>query len=88
MWSGRLNKTNYQTKIVVETAGGITKSAGGKTSVKFLRTYIDTHGIPKSIKIDQFSGFKGKLMKNVCTKHNIEEKFCPVGDHRGCGLVE
>ena len=66
----------------------ITKSTGGKSSVKFLRTYIDTHGIPESIRIDQFSGFKGKTMKKFCTKNNIEQKFCPVGDHRGCGLVE
>ena len=38
----------------------ISKSTGGKSSVKFLRTYIDTHGIPESIRNDQFSGFKGK----------------------------
>ena len=67
-----------------------------KTSVKFLRTYIyiyiyiyiATHGIPESIRTDQFSGFKGKTMKKFCTEHNIEQKFSPVGDHRGCGLVE
>ena len=55
----------------------ITKSTGDKSSVKFLLTYIETHGIPESIRTDQF-----------CTGHNIEQKFCPVGDHRGCGLVE
>ena len=27
-------------------------------------------------------------MKKFCLEHNIEQKFCPVGDHRGCGLVE
>ena len=27
-------------------------------------------------------------MKNFCAENNIEQKFCPVGDHRGCGLVE
>ena len=41
----------------------ITKSTGGKSSVKFLRTYIDAHGIPESIRTDQLSGFKGKTMK-------------------------
>ena len=66
----------------------ITKSTGGKSSVKFLRTYIDTHGIPESIRTDQFSGFKGKTMRKFCIEHNIEQKFCPVGDHRGCGPVE
>ena len=27
-------------------------------------------------------------MKKFCTENNITQKFCPVGDHRGCGLVE
>ena len=27
-------------------------------------------------------------MKKFCTENNISQKFCPVGDHRGCGLVE
>ena len=66
----------------------ITKSTGGKSSIKFLRSYIDIHGIPESIRTDQFSGFKGKAMKKFCSDNNIEQKFCPVGDHRGCGLVE
>ena len=48
----------------------VTKSTSGKCTVKFLRSYIDTHGI------------------KFCTELNIEQKFCPVGDHRGCGLVE
>ena len=66
----------------------ITKTSGCKSSVKFLRTCTDTHGIPKSVRTDQFSGFKGKSLKKFCIEHNIEQKFCPVGDHRGCGLVE
>ena len=66
----------------------ITKSTGGKSSKQFLRSYIDIHGIPESIRTDQFSGFKGKTMQKSCSDNNIEQKFCPVGDHRGCGLVE
>ena len=66
----------------------VTKSTGGKSTIKFLRTYIDTHGIPESIKTDQFSGFKGKAMKKFCTENIITQKFCPVGDYRGCGSVE
>ena len=27
-------------------------------------------------------------MKKFCLENNIEQKFCPVGDRRGCGLVE
>ena len=66
----------------------ITKSTGGESSIKFLRSYIDIHGIPESARTDQFSGFKGKSMRKFCSDNNIEQKFCPVGDHRGCGLVE
>ena len=56
--------------------------------MKFLRTYIDTHGIPESIRTDQFSGFKKKTMKKFCVDHIIVHKICPFGDHGGCGLVE
>ena len=66
----------------------VTKSTSGKSTVKFLRSYIDTHGVPESIRSDQFSGFKGKTFKKFCSELNIEQKFCPAGDHRGCGLVE
>ena len=66
----------------------ITESTGGKSSVKFLRTYVDTHGIPEYVRTDHFSGFKGKTMQKFCSDHNIEQKSCPVGDHRGCGSVE
>ena len=27
-------------------------------------------------------------MKKFCSEHNIDQKFCPVGDHRRYGLVE
>ena len=27
-------------------------------------------------------------MQKYCSDNNIEQKFCPVRDHRGCGLVE
>ena len=66
----------------------VTKSTGGKSTIKFLRSYIDMHGILESIKTDQYSGFKGKTMKKFCLENNIERKFCQVGEHRGCGLVE
>ena len=59
-----------------------------KTSTKFLRSYIDIHGIPESIRTDQFSGFKGKTMQKYCSDNNFKQNFCPVGDHRGCALVE
>ena len=27
-------------------------------------------------------------MEKFCKKNIISQKLCPVGDHRGCGLVE
>ena len=42
----------------------------------------------QSIRTDQFSGFKGKAKKKFCSENNREQKFYPVADHRGCGLVE
>ena len=41
----------------------VTKSTSGKCTVKFLRSYIDIHGIPESIRSDQFSGFRGENTK-------------------------
>ena len=66
----------------------ITRSSGGRKIIKFLKSYIQQHSIPKSIKTDQYSGFKNKLVQNFCQGKNIAQYFCPVGDHRGCGLVE
>ena len=34
-----------------------------------------------------FQDIRGNT-KNFCTELNIEQKFCPVGDHRGYALVE
>ena len=53
-----------------------------------MRSYKDTHGSPESLRSEQFSGYYGKTLKHSCADHNIEEKFCPVGDRCGCGLVE
>ena len=66
----------------------ITRSTGGRKINKFLKTYIQQHSIPKSIKTDQYSGFKNKLVQAFCKDKNIAQNFCPVVDHCGCGLVE
>ena len=66
----------------------ITRSTGGRKIIKFLKSYIQQHSIPKSIKTDQCSGFKNKLVQNFCQDKKIAQYFCPVGNHRGCGLVE
>ena len=59
-----------------------------KKVIKFLEAYIRMHGIPKSIRTDHGSGFKSALLKKFCENLGIDHILCPVGDHRGCGLVE
>ena len=49
----------------------ITRSTGGRKIIKFLKSYI--HSIPKSIKTDQYSGFKNKLVQALCKDKNIAQ---------------
>ena len=66
----------------------ILKSTGSNKIIKFLKSYISTHGVPRRIKTDQFSGFKSKELEEFCKGIGIDQDFCPVDDHRGCGIVE
>ena len=50
--------------------------------------YIETHGIPRSIRLDQAKCFIGHQVKTFCNKNNIEIIEAPVNDHRAIGLVE
>ena len=56
--------------------------------IKFLSKYIALHGIPRTIRTDQGSGFISKEVRQFCLEHNIKVIFSPVGDHRATGLVE
>ena len=50
--------------------------------------YIETHGIPRSIRLDQAKCLIGHQIKTFCNKNNIEIIEAPVNDHRAIGLVE
>ena len=50
--------------------------------------YIETHGIPRSIRLDQAKCLIGYQVKTFCNKNNIEIIEAPVNDHRAIGLVE
>ena len=63
----------------------LTCSTGAKKIIKFLSGYISTHSTPKSIKTDQYSGFKNELVNDFCKNKEIKHIFCPVGYHRGFG---
>ena len=66
----------------------ITSSTSAKSIINFLSKYIALHGIPRTIRKDQGSGFISKEVREFCHEHNIKVIFSPVGDHRATGLVE
>ena len=66
----------------------ITKTTGAKKVIKFLKSHIQFHGLPHSIRTDHGSGFKNDLVQQFCFSRGIKHIFSPVGDHRGSGLVE
>ena len=63
-------------------------NANGVNVVKFLRDYAYTHGIPRTIRLDQATCLVGKQVTNYCNENNINILDAPVGDHRAIGLVE
>ena len=73
--------SKYPTVIIVE-------KASGTNVVKFLRNYAYTHGIPRTIRLDQATCLVGKQVTNYCNENNIDILDAPVGDHRAIGLVE
>ena len=62
--------------------------ANGPNVLKFLDMHIETHGIPRSIGLDQAKCLVGHQVKTFCNKNNIEIIEAPVNDHRAIGLVE
>ena len=66
----------------------ITSSTSAKSNINFLSKYIALHGIPRTIRTDQGSGFISKDVRTFYYEHNIKVIFSPVGDHRATGLVE
>ena len=66
----------------------ITSSTSAKSIINFLSKYIALHGIPRTIRTDQGSGFISKEVREFCHEHNIKVIFSPLGAHRATGLVE
>ena len=56
--------------------------------IKFLDNYMHTHGVPRSLRIDQARCLIGNQVRNFCTKNNINLIPAPANDHRAIGLVE
>ena len=62
--------------------------ANGPNVLKFLDMYIETHGIPRSIRLDQAKCLVGNQVKTFCNKNKIDIIEALVNDHRAIGLVE
>ena len=55
--------------------------------VEFLLEYIATKGIPKRIKTDPGTVFKGKKIQQFCQDRFIQYVICPIRDHRPKGDI-
>ena len=66
----------------------ITRKSGCEKILKFFNNYIHQHSIPQNLRTDQYSGLKNAKLAEFCKSKGINQVFCPVGDHCGCGLVE
>ena len=55
---------------------------------EFLPEYIATNGIPKRIRTDPGTVFKGEKFQQFCEERFIQHVICPIRDHRGNGKVE
>ena len=64
------------------------QEVGERKNTQILKNYIHQHTIPKNLSTDQYSGFKIAKVAEFCKSKGINQIFCPVGDHRGCGSVE
>ena len=62
--------------------------ANGPNVIKFLDIYIENHGIPRSIRLDQAKCLVGNQVKIFCNKNNIDITEAPVKDYCAIGLVE
>ena len=63
-------------------------NANASNVKKFLDNYIQLHGVPRSLRIDQARCLIGNQVKNFCMKNNITLIPAPANDHRAIGLVE
>ena len=53
-------------------AASLRKYTDGETAVKFLDKYIQSNGIPKTIRTDKATAFTGRVSRDFCKKHYIK----------------
>ena len=62
--------------------------ANGPNVTKFLDEYIQIHGVPRNIRLDQARCSIGYKVKNFCKQNKINIVSVPANNHRAIGLVE
>ena len=62
--------------------------ANGPNVIKFSDEYIQIHGVPRNIRLDQARCLIGYTVKNFCKQLNFNIITAPANDHRAIGLVE
>ena len=67
----------------------ILDKANGPNVIKFLDEYIQIHGVPGNIRLDQAQCLIGQhKVKNIFKQHNINIITALANDRRAIGLVE
>ena len=75
------HKTNWPNTAFV-------KKPTAETVVNFLNAHIAQFGIPKRIRTDPATIFRGETFRQFCSDHFIKHIECPIRDHRGNGKIE
>ena len=70
------------------TAASLCKTKDGQTATKFLEQYINLNGIPKTIRTDKATAFKGRTFRDFCKTHQIKLIYGTPYIHTPTGLVE
>ena len=56
--------------------------------LKFLKSYITNHGVPRKIHVDHGTSFMSNEIEAFCKGEGIEIIKSPSNDHRATGCVE
>ena len=73
--------SKYTTEEVID-------KANGPNAIRNPNDYIQTFGVPRSIRLDQARCFLGNEIKHFRKQHSINIIEAPANDHRAIGLVE
>ena len=93
---GRINYLNESRKYVLVAVDRFSRwpsaiVCGNNRSdkiLKFLKSYITNHGVPRKIHMDQGTSFMSNEIKAFCNGEGIEIIKSPVNEHRATGCVE